>query len=427
MPALSCDFAFCIRFRILHSAFSIETMPDFIYTARKLSGEQITGAMSANSERDVINALSGQSLFPVKVTTEKTSSGGISFGKAINDQQLSVFYEQLASLMTNGVPMLRSLTILRDQTKSPKFEAALSDVISRVEDGEALSDGFARHPRIFSEMAVNMSRAGAEGGFLEDALTRVAIFTEQQSELKSRTVGALIYPAVLAAIGTIVVAGLLIFFVPKFGELFQQLRDMGQLPAITDWLLWFSGFLRQFGWLLLIVVAIAWVVIRMQLNTDRGSEFADRAKIKLPLMGKIFLDLAVARFCRVLGTLLKNGVPILKALDISRDATGNRILSTAIATASENITSGESLSRPLEKSGHFPQNVTEMITVAEESNTLDTVLVNIADGLEKQTIRRLDLIVKLIEPLMLMVMAGIILIVVVALLLPIMKMGNVLQ
>ena len=384
--------------------------------------------MTANSERDVINSLSGQSLFPVKVSTEKAASGeGFSFGKAINDQKLAVFYEQLASLMSNGVPMLRSLTILRDQTQIPKFEAALTDVISRVEDGETLSDSFARHPRIFSEMAINMSRAGAEGGFLEDALTRVGIFTEQQAELKSRTIGALIYPAVLAGIGTIVVAGLLIFFVPKFGELFQQLRDLGELPAVTDWLLAFSSFLRRFGWMLVIAAGFVWVTIQMQLNTEKGREFADRMKIKVPMMGKIFLDLAVARFCRVLGTLLKNGVPILTALDISRDATGNRVLSAAIAKASENITSGESLSRPLERSGHFPQNVTEMITVAEESNTLDSVLVNIADGLEKQTIRRLDLFVKLIEPLMLMVMAGIILIVVVALLLPIMKMGNVLQ
>lgn len=410
-----------------HSPFRIEIMPDFTYTARKLSGELITGSMTANTERDVINALSGQSLFPVKVATEKAAGGGISFGKTINDQKLSVFYEQLASLMSNGVPMLRSLTILRDQTQIPKFEAALTDIISKVEDGETLSDSFARHPRIFSEMAINMSRAGAEGGFLEDALTRVAIFTEQQAELKGRTIGALIYPAVLAGIGTLVVAGLLIFIVPQFEDLFQQLRDLGELPAVTDWLLAFSSFLRRFGWVLALVLVVGWVAIQMQLNTEKGRELADRLKIKIPMMGKIFLDLAVARFCRVLGTLLKNGVPILKALDISRDATGNRVLSAAIARASENITSGESLSRPLERSGHFPKNVTEMIAVAEESNTLDSVLVSIADGLEKQTIRRLDLFVKLIEPLMLMVMAGIILIVVVALLLPIMKMGNVLQ
>ncbi len=401
-------------------------MPEFSYTARSMTGEMVSGTINANSEREVVNALSGQSLFPIKVATEQEKKP-LTFGRGINDQKIAVFYEQLASLMSNGVPMLRSLTILKEQTRSTVFKEALEDIISRVEDGDTMSASFARHPKIFSEMAINMSRAGAEGGFLEEALERVARFTEQQSELKSRTVGALIYPAVLATIGTIVVAVLLVFFVPRFGELFQQLRDMGQLPAITDWLLWFSGVLRRYGLFFVILAAILYIIVRVQLNTDKGRRIWDGIKIKLPLFGPIFLNLAVARFCRVLGTLLRNGVPILKGLEISRDAAGNRVLSEAIEKASDNITSGETLSVPLGKSGHFPRNVTEMISVAEESNTLDDVLVNIADGLEKQTVRRLDLMVKLIEPLMLMVMAGIILVVVVALLLPIMKMGNVMQ
>ena len=382
--------------------------------------------MTANTERDVVNALSGKSLFPVKVETQAAPKA-VTFGGRVNDQKIAVFYEQLASLISNGVPILKSLTILKEQTQIPVFKDALDDVIGRVEEGEALSDAFARHPKIFSEMAVNMSRAGAEGGFLEDALTRVAAFTEQQAELKSRTVGALIYPAVLATIGTLVVTVLLVFFVPKFGELFDQLRDKGQLPAITDWLLGFSGFLRSYLiWILLAIAAVV-LVIHYQLSTEKGRRFSDRLKIKVPLLGPIFLNLAVGRFCRVLGTLLRNGVPILKALEISRGASGNKILSEAIAEASENISSGESLSGPLSKSGHFPRNVTEMLSVAEESNTLDHVLISISEGLEKQTLRRLDLMVKLIEPLMLMVMAAIILVVVVALLLPIMKMGSVMQ
>lgn len=403
-------------------------MPDFSYTARNTAGELVTGNMSANSERDVINALSGKALFPVKVVSEdENKPKPLTFGGKVNDQKIAVFYEQLSSLMTNGVPLMKSLRILKEQARVPALEGALDDVITRVEDGETLADAFGHHPKVFSEMAVNMSRAGAEGGFLEDALQRVAKFTEQQAELKSRTVGALIYPAVLATIGTIVVAVLLIFFVPKFGELFNQLREMGQLPAITDWLLWFSGFLRSYAVLILAVLAILYIVIKVQLSTDAGRKLGDGLKLKIPMFGAIFRNLAVGRFCRVLGTLLKNGVPILKALEISRDASGNKVLSDAIADASENITSGETLSKPLASSGHFPRNVTEMISVAEESNTLDEVLVNIADGLEKQTVRRLDLLVKLIEPLMLMVMAGIIMVVVVALLLPIMKMGNVMQ
>jgi general secretion pathway protein F/type IV pilus assembly protein PilC len=401
-------------------------MPEFTYTARNLAGEMVSGSISANTERDVINVLSGQSLFPIKVSTEKKKKS-ISFGGGVNDQKIAVFYEQFASLMANGVPLIRSLTILKEQTRIPALQAALDDVIARVEDGETVADALAHHPRVFSEMAVNMSRAGAEGGFLEEALERVAKFTEEQSELKSRTVGALIYPAVLSVIGTIVVVVLLVFVVPKFGQMFDQLREVGELPAITDWLFWLSDFLKRYGILFLIALIAAYLYARVHLKTEKGRRQWDRFKIKIPMFGPIFLDLAVARFCRVLGTLLKNGVPILRALDISRDASGNKVLSEAIQSASENITSGETLSGPLSRSGHFPRNVTEMISVAEESNTMDQVLISIADGLEKQTSRRLDLMVKLLEPLMLLVMAGIVLLVVVALLLPIMKMGNVMQ
>ncbi|MEE2826977.1 MAG: type II secretion system F family protein [Planctomycetota bacterium] len=401
-------------------------MADFTYIARDAAGQKISGTMSAATERDVVNQLRGKSLFPVTID-EAQAKKSLSFGRGVSGQKIAIFYDQLASLMKNGVPLLRALSVLRDQTSIPALQAALDDIISRIEDGESLGDAFACHPKVFSEMAVNMARAGTEGGFLEDALARVALFTEQQDELKSRTVGALIYPAVLASIGTLVVAVLLVFFVPKFGEMFDALREKNQLPPITDWLLSFSGFLQTYGIFILLGFAVLYFALRVQLRTERGRQLADRIKIKLPLFGMIFLNLAVARFCRVLGTLLHNGVPILKGLKISSDAAGNQVLSQAINDATENITAGASLSVPLESSGHFPQNVTEMISVAEESNTLDTVLVNIADGLEKQTTRRLDLLVKLIEPLMLLVMAIVILIVVIALLLPVMKMGQALQ
>ena len=389
-----------------------------------MDGERITGTMTAGSERDVINTLSSKALFPIDIAADAANQRMRIGGKGVSPQKVSVFYAQLSSLMKNGVPLLRALGILRDQTSHPGLEEALDDVITRVEDGETLAEAFERHPRVFSEMAVNMSRAGAEGGFLEDALERVAAFTEQQSELKSRTVGALIYPGVLAAIGTTVVTVLLVFFVPRFGQLFDQLRAKGELPWATDLLLNFSNFLASYGLVLLVILAVLLFAARVQLRSEKGRKLVDAAKLKLPLFGPIFLNLAVARFCRVLGTLLKNGVPILKGLEISSDATGNKVLSGAIQDASENITSGESLSVPLQESGHFPVTVTEMISVAEESNTLDEVLVNVADGLEKQTVRRLDMMVKMIEPLMLLVMAAIILVVVVALLIPVIKMGQ---
>lgn len=401
-------------------------MPEFTYTARSIDGTKVSGKMTANTERDVIGALSKQSLFPIQVQSPEVKKS-ISLGSGVSDQKIAVFYEQLASLLNNGVPLLRSLSILRDQTKIATLKTALDDVISRVEDGENLSDAFHRHPKIFSEMAVNMARAGAEGGFLEDALSRVAKFTEQAAELRGRTIGAMIYPAVLFSMGSVIVAVLLVYFVPKFESMFETLRATGQLPWVTELLLAFSTRIQFWGLPILILMLIAFFTLRYQMQTPRGRLFFDGLKIKLPMLGGIFLNLSVARFCRVLGTLLNNGVPILKALDISREAAGNKVLSAAIGEAAENITAGESLSVPLRKSGHFPHDVTEMLSVAEESNSLDTVLVNISDGLEKQTIRRLDLMVKLIEPLMLMVMAAVVLVVVVALLLPIMKMGSALE
>ena len=382
--------------------------------------------MSAATERDVINMLTGKSLFPVSVKAEKRTVS-LSFGGKVSDQKIAVFYEQLASLLSNGVPLIRSLNVLRDQSSVPPIKVALDDVIAKVEEGEPIGDAFARHPNVFSEIAVNMARAGTEGGFLEDALERVAKFTQEQDELKSRTIGALVYPAVLAVVGTIVVSVLLVFFVPKFGEMFDQLREKNELPWPTDVLLNFSDTVRKYGVFILVALAGIYFFVRIQLRSEGGRRFADSLKLKTPMFGPIYRSLAISRFCRVLGTLMKNGVPILKALDISSASAGNRILCDSIKKATDNISSGEALSAPLAQSGHFPRNVTEMISVAEESNTLDSVLVNIAEGMEKQTLRRLDLMVKLVEPLMLLIVATIVLFVVVAMLLPVMKMGQVLQ
>jgi general secretion pathway protein F/type IV pilus assembly protein PilC len=404
-------------------------MPDFTYIARDASGAKIEGSMSANSEADVISRLTGDALFPVSVSDSEKNAGkalelSMDFGGKPKGHKMAVFYTQLASLLENGVPLIRSLTLLKEQEKNKKLKAALEDVIVRVEDGEELSTCFRRHDAVFSDMAINMAKAGAEGGFLEDALDRVGTFTEQQADLKAKTVGAMIYPMILGSMGTLIVSVLVIFFVPKFATVFESLRAEGELPAVTEWLLWFSDSLRNYGLIILLVLGVLFAIVRSQLATEAGKVFVDKMKLKLPIVGPILLSLAVARFCRVLGTLMTNGVPILRGLEISREATGNRVLSAAIAKATDNVTSGESLSSPLMKSGHFPVEVTEMISVAEESNTLDTVLVTISDQLEKQTMRRLDVAVKLIEPVMLLIMAIVVLFVVVALLLPIMKMGQ---
>jgi len=404
-------------------------MPTFAYTARDMSGKQVNGTVEAGNEREASSVLSERSLFPVAVK-DVSKGGGLATllgrRKKVKAQTMAVFYGQLASLLRSGVPMIRSLNILAEQSSTPVLSEVVRDIRGRVEDGEPLGQAMARYPGVFSDMAVNMVRAGSEGGFLEDALDRVGTFTELQEDLKGRTVSAMAYPAFLFTVGVVVITVLLVFFVPKFESLFDRLRDKGEMPQLTEALLTFGNGLQDYGWIVLIAIAGLLVTARVQLQTDRGREFADRAKLKIPVLGSILMNLAVARFCRVLGTLLGNGVPILKSLEISRTAAGNRLLSQSIESASENVRSGESLATPLRASGHFPISVVEMISVGEESNSLDQVLPDIADSLEKRTFRRLDLFVRLLEPVMLLIMAILVLSVVMALLVPVLRSSTAL-
>ncbi len=404
-------------------------MPEFAYVARNLAGQRITGTIEAGNPRDATTQLTAKSLFPVELKVSDGQATGTVASrrmKRVKGQVMATFYSQLASLLRSGVPMLRSLTVLSQQSTDATLSMVLTELRGRVEDGEPLGQAMARYPKVFSEMAVNMTRAGAEGGFLEDALERVGSFTELQEDLKGRTVSALAYPVFLFTVGTVVITILLVFFVPKFDLMFDRLRAKGQMPWVTDALLTFSRFLQNYGWIALAAMVAAFIAFRYKLATEEGKEWSDRIKLKIPVLGSILMSLSVARFCRVLGTLLQNGVPILKSLEISRTATGNRLLSRSIADASENIRSGDTLASPLRQSGHFPITVVEMISVAEESNSLDTVLPQIADSLEKRTFRRLDLFVRLLEPVMLLVMAMLVMLVVLALLVPVIRSSTAL-
>ncbi|KAA5543122.1 type II secretion system F family protein [Roseiconus nitratireducens] len=398
-------------------------MPTFAYTARDMSGKIVTGSIEAANEREVAAILSEKSLFPSKVAASSSSGTRSLFGgrKSVSGQIMATFYGQLASLLRSGVPMMRSLTVLGDQATNPVLGEIVKEIRGRVEDGEPIGNAMARYPGVFSDMAVNMVRAGTEGGFLEDALERVSTFTELQEDLKGRTISALAYPVFLFSVGSLVISGLLVFFVPKFDVMFERLRQKGEMPAYTEALLSFSTILQSYGWLLLLIAAIVAVVLKVQLSSDKGKQVLDKIKLRIPVLGDILMNLAVARFCRVLGTLLGNGVPILRSLEISRSAAANRLLSQSIADATDNIRGGESLAQPLRTSGYFPPSVVEMISVGEESNSLEKVLPEIADSLEKRTFRRLDLFVRLLEPMMLLVMAFLVLAVVLALLVPVLK------
>jgi type II secretory pathway component PulF len=398
-------------------------MPEFTYIARDADGQRVTGTLEATTQREALGLLAGRQLFPVEVAG-RTALDGVARVGRVPAQLIANTLGQLADLLRSGVPLLRSLEVLRRQTSHSALKEVLGQIHHRVEEGATLAEGMAPYRRVFGEMSVSMVRAGGEGGFLEEALSRVAEFTEAQADLKSRTVGAVTYPCVLAIFGTIVVTVLLVFFVPKFEDLFADLRRRGELPLMTEILLGTSNFLWRWApWIIGGIVA-AVVLAWRWLGTEQGQRWRDLMKLRIPMAGRIFLNLAVARFCRVLGTMLNNGVPIIRSLEVSSDAAGNRVLAEAIRKATETISAGQSLAGPLEACGHFPPTVVEMISVAEESNTLETVLLNIADSLERRTWRRLDLAVRLLEPILLVMLAGVVLVLVISLLLPLFRMSS---
>jgi general secretion pathway protein F/type IV pilus assembly protein PilC len=399
-------------------------MPDFAFTARDATGHDVAGVISAVDKRGVLAALSERSLCALRVTAK--SSSGIQWrrGGTVKPRVLAVNLSQLADLLQNGVPLLEALDLLTEQSTSVALREVLQDIRKNVGEGMSLDQAFARHPRVFGDLAVSMVHAGMEGAFLEDALRRTAGFLELQEELKSRLVGAMIYPAFLAGVGTLVTVALVVFFVPKFSTLFERLERSGQgLPGATIVLLVVSDAMRHYGVVIIGALGALGYGARQALGTPWGQALLDRWKLKLPLFGPIFLGYAVSRFCRVLGTLLKNGVPLLKALRISSDSAGNLVLANAIRESAENVSAGNTLSRPLTACGLFPRPVMAMITVAEQSNSLDHVLVDVADTIDRQNSRQIDTMLRLVEPLMLMVMGGLIMFIIAALLLPVFDMS----
>jgi general secretion pathway protein F/type IV pilus assembly protein PilC len=268
-----------------------------------------------------------------------------------------------------------------------------------------------------------MVRAGEEGGFLEEVLSRIAAFNEHQEELRGRVTGAMVYPVFLMTVGLVIVTVMMVWFVPQFAAIFERMADQGTLPWATITLLSLSDSIQRYGTLMVLGMGAAVVGLFYYFDTEDGRRSLDRWKLKVPGLGGILQNLAVARFCRMLGTLLKNGVPILQSLRIAKDASGNVILAEAIGNAADNVSSGQSLAVPLRASGQFSRDLIEMIAVGEEANNLENVLIGVADNLEKRTSRRIDTVVRLLEPLLLLVMAAVVTFVIAALLLPVLNMS----
>lgn len=392
-------------------------MAQFNYSALTATGETSSGVMTAPSRFAALQVLTKQALVPLKLEEKSGLRGG--WSRRCSPVVVASAYEQLADLLDSGVPLLRSIDILGEQTSDTPIASVLAEVRTDVANGQPLADALSAFPETFSKLSVTILHAGEQGGFLESALRRVATYAEREQELRSEIVGAMAYPCLVLLTGIVVVTGMMTFFVPSFEPLFARMRDRGELPLATECLLSASAFLQShFLWIAAVLCGLAFAAYRY-LKSESGELWLDRAKLNVFGLGPIVRGFAIARFCRVLGTLLGNGVPILKALEIARDSTGNRVLSSAIAAAGRNVSTGKSLAGPLSESGQFPADVLEVVRTAEQSNRLDATLVDIAEKLDRRNERKLKTVVQLLEPGLMIVMAITIGFLVIALLLPV--------
>ena len=398
-------------------------MPTFDYIAKDPSGAERSGVMQADSEAAVVHTLGQRALFPVTISPRTAAAGRGGMGKRVKLRELSVAYGQLADLLRAGVPMLRALEILSRATVNARLVQLIDQVREDVASGQTLADALGAHRKVFSDLHVAMVRAGEHAGFLEDVLTNLGGFLERQDELRSKVRGALVYPVLLAVLGAVAVTVILLFLVPQF----QQFLADVPLPLPSKMLFGLSNSLRTHGLLIVGAAVLIALPIGGYVRSEAGRRVWAAWQLRIPLAGKAVRMVAITRFCRVLGTMLANGVPIIQALGISKDATGNALLAEAIEQAAENVRAGEPLAEPLQRSGLFPIEIVEMIAVGEESNQMENVLLHVADAVERRTNRQVDTAVRLIEPLMLMFMAGAIGFIAIGLLYPIFTMARTMR
>jgi general secretion pathway protein F/type IV pilus assembly protein PilC len=394
----------------------------FRYIALTEAGERVSGALEADSEAAVLRSLEERNLFPVSV---QGGAGAVAGKKRltrrrVRTRDLGVMYGQLADLIGSGVPLLRALDSLVKSTVNAGLAALLKEIRARVADGKSLTEAMREFPEVFPALHTAMVQAGERAAFLEQVLRGLSDFLERLDELRSKVLGALIYPALLTLLGTAVMIGALIFFVPKF----EPLLANAQKPLPTEILFAASKVVRSYWYALLIVAAGAGALVWSNLKSESARRWTEKWRLKVPVVGTALRLLAITRFCRILGTMLANGVPLLQALKISKDATGSALLGDGIAEATEAVRDGKRLSEPLGQGGFFPEQILAMITVAEESNKLDKVLLQIADTVERRTNRQVDQAVRLVEPAILCVVAAGIGFLALGLLLPIFTLAS---
>lgn len=403
-------------------------MPTYQYKAHdKRSNKEVRDTLEAPNQAEAINAIKRQNLLPIEVKEVKAKKkapgpagkkGGFAlFGSGIKSKQITEFSRQLSTLQDAGLPIVQSLQILTDMQRPGAFKAALMQVTEDVQSGTQLSEAMARHPKIWDRLYTNLVKAGETAGALEAILRRLAEFREKAQRLKKKIIGALVYPTAVLTIACLILTFIMVFIVPKFEKIFEELSI--RLPAMTQVLIDLSRFMGSIYGLIALVVFIL-IIVGMVIfkRTEMGGAVVDRIMLRFPIIGGVIKKGAVARFTRTLGTLVTSGVGFLDALDITREATPNIVVRNAIAEVRESVKEGETINEPLARCGVFNDIVINMIKVGEETGELDKMLVKIADNYDEEVDQAVSAMMALLEPILIVFMGGAVGFIVIALFLP---------
>lgn len=401
-------------------------MQEWVWEARTRAGEVRKGVMEADSELSVQNRLKAQNLTPTRVK-KKPKEISISFGSPVSEKELVVFIRQFATMIDAGLPLVQCLDLLSSQGENKAFSRILKDIKGTVEQGSTFSDALRRHPKVFDELFVNLVAAGEIGGILDTILQRLAIYIEKRVKLKRQVRSALVYPTSILVIALGVMTVLLTFVIPSFQAMFVDMGAADELPAVTQFVVDMSDFfianiLFIFGGLVLIISGVVW-----SYRVPAGKKFWHRFLLEVPILGPVMRKIAVSRFTRTLGTLLASGVPILDALDIVGKASGNIIVEEAIRTTADKIREGRTMSDPLMETKVFPPMVVQMIGVGEATGALDQMLNKIADFYEEEVDVAVAGLTSMLEPIMMVVIGGMVGLMLIAMYLPIFDIAGKIQ
>lgn len=396
-------------------------MPLYAYTAIDPSGKTVKSTIEADDERLVLSKLREQSLTCTDI--KKATKSMKSFGKKkFKLKSLVVFSRQFATMIDAGIPILRCLEILSGQMKDPALKEAVEAVTADVKGGMQLNEALAKHPRIFSKLYINMIRAAELGGILDTILDRLAGFLEYEAEIKAKIKSAMMYPVLVLCFSQVMLFALFSFVLPKFKEIFTGMNV--EMPPVTAALFGMGDFMQGHWWMILIAGIGAFFGMKAYAKTPKGSYQVDLVKLKLPIVGELALKMSVARFSRTFGTLINSGVPMMRSLEIVGETLGNRVLTEAIDNTRISIREGNKLSAPLAQSQLFPNMVTCMIDIGEESGRLSEMLMKVGDFYDQEVETTVKGLTSMIEPMLIIFLGVVVGFIAISIMTPIFKLVN---